>query len=159
MKPLFRLLLSALFLTLAPLAAHAEDSSLLAKDKPIDDPANIPATTMYLMLLSYSCQEVVGAETYTKVKDLTHTMTETIMQDKTKADEFIDLIEGMARESCPDTTTCWREFNDLPATATREQGQETCLTNINNGLTLLGKQMEHLMADITDESSASATSN
>ncbi|MFT4090005.1 MAG: hypothetical protein QM645_04685 [Asticcacaulis sp.] len=153
MKTLFRLFISALFLTLAPMAAQAQDS-LLAQDKPIDDPANIPATTMYLMLLSYSCQEVTGVENYNEIKNLTHTMTETIMQDKTKADEFVDLIEGLAKESCPDTKTCWREFNDLPATATPAQGEETCLTNINNGLTLLGKQMEKLLADVGASSSA-----
>ncbi|MEM9966198.1 MAG: hypothetical protein AAGC58_12725 [Asticcacaulis sp.] len=156
MKTLFRLFVSALFLTLAPFAAQAQESSLLAKDKPIDDPANIPATSMYLMLVSYSCQEVAGVENYTEIKKLTHNLTSTIMQDEAKADEFVNMIEGMAKESCPDTKTCWRDFNDLPATATREQGEETCLTNINNGLTLMGKQMENLLASAGVTSSSAA---
>ena len=156
MKPLLRLLISTLLLALAPLAVQAQGSSLLAKDKPIDAAENLLPTAMYLMILSYSCQEVAGIENYTQIKGVTQKLISTLGQDEKEADIMVAKIEELAKQSCPDTKTCWRDFNDLPAGATLLQGQETCLTNINNGLTVMGKQMENLMADLNSSSSSSA---
>ncbi|ESQ79029.1 hypothetical protein [Asticcacaulis sp. YBE204] len=91
----------------------------------VEAAGKLPESLMLSMQVAYICQGVQGVDIYNQVKDISYQLTLKISEDEAKTKEFINLIEDQAKQLCPDTKTCWREFLKMP-NATEAEGKAAC---------------------------------
>ncbi|MDC7684631.1 hypothetical protein PQU92_15200 [Asticcacaulis sp. BYS171W] len=106
--------------------AHAQAADPAPKSSAsVEAAGKLPESLMLSMQVAYICQGVQGVDIYNQVKDISYQLTLKISEDEAKTKEFINLIENQAKQLCPETATCWREFLKMP-NATEAEGKAAC---------------------------------